>query len=177
MLYKSRAAEVSVCLDSFVILCMGGLFMVTASAMFGIFQAICKAHIPLILMICSVCAKLILNPILISIPAVNISGAALSSAAGYILMTVMGAAAMKKYRAVIPPAICGIVCGAGAYITHLVFKNQLNNIASVLISVGAGAILYVLLLIISGVFRTSGIIRQKNAKKFQKPLAKSSKIG
>ena len=185
MLYKSRAAEVSVCLDSFVILCMGGLFMVTASAMFGIFQAICKAHIPLILMICSVCAKLILNPILISIPAVNISGAALSSAAGYILMTVMGAAAMKKYipvkinlaRAVIPPAICGIVCGAGAYITHLVLKNQLNNIASVLISVGAGAILYVLLLIISGVFRTSGIIRQKNAKKFQKPLAKSSKIG
>ena len=185
MLYKSRAAEVSVCLNSFVILCMGGLFMVTASSMFGIFQSICKAHIPLILMVCSVAAKLLLNPLLISVPAVNISGAALSSAAGYILMTVFGAAAMKRCipvkisltRAVIPPALCGIACGIGAYFAHLFLKNCLNSVLAVLISVGTGAILYVLLLIITGVFRTSGIIRQKNAKKFQKPLAKSAKIG
>lgn len=185
MLYKSRAAEVSVCLNSFIILCMGGLFMVTASSMFGVFQSICKAHIPLILMICSVAAKLLLNPLLISIPAVNISGAALSSAAGYILMYVFGAAAMKKSipvkisltRAVVPPALCGIACGVGAYFAHMFFKNRFNSVPAVLLSVGTGAILYVLLLIITGVFRTSGIIRQKNAKKFQKPLAKSSKIG
>ena len=185
MLYKSRAAEVSVCLNSFIILCMGGLFMVTSSAMFGIFQAIGKAHIPLLLMICSVAGKLILNPILISIPAVNISGAALSSAAGYILMMLMGALAMKKYipvkinlpRAVIPPALCGIACGFGAYFAHLILKNHLNELLSVLISIGTGAILYVILLIISGIFRTSGIIRRKKTKKFQKPLAKSAKIG
>ncbi|MDE6030403.1 MAG: polysaccharide biosynthesis C-terminal domain-containing protein, partial [Oscillospiraceae bacterium] len=151
MLYKSRAAEVSVCLNSFIILCMGGLFMVTASAMFGIFQAICKAHIPLILMICSVAAKLILNPILISIPSVNISGAALSSAAGYVLMTVMGAAAMKRCipvkislaKAVIPPALCGIACGVGAYFAHLMLKKRFDSVPAVLISVGIGAILYV----------------------------------
>lgn len=185
MLYKSRQAEVSVCLNSFTILCIGGLFMVISSSMFGIFQSICKAHIPLLLMICSVGVKLLLNPILISIPELNITGAAVSSAVGYLLMALLGAFALNKclpakvsiLKAVVPPAICGIICGASAYFIHLLLNEKVNNVLSVLISIGFGAIIYVILLIFTGIFRTSGIIKRKKQKKFQKPLAKSTKIG
>lgn len=159
--------------------------MVISSSMFGIFQSICKAHIPLLLMICSVGVKLLLNPILISIPELNITGAAVSSAVGYLLMALLGAFALNKclpakvsiLKAVVPPAICGIICGASAYFIYLLLNEKVNNILSVLISIGFGAIIYVILLIFTGIFRTSGIIKRKKQKKFQKPLAKSTKIG
>jgi len=180
MLYKSRAAEVSVCLNSFVILCLGGLFMVMSSAMFGIFQSINKAHIPLILMIGSVLIKLLLNPILISIPRLNIAGAALSSVVGYVFMTVGGTIALRKYlpnrigifRAVAPPLICGVGCGFAAFVAHGMLNEAVGSTANVIFSTISGAVVYAILLILTGVFRISDIIKQKNAEKFKKPLAK-----
>ena len=179
-LYKSRTAEISVCINSFVILCIGGLFMVMSSAVFGIFQSIGKAHIPLVLMIGSVLIKLLLNPILISIPRLNISGAALSSVIGYIFMTVGGAIKMRKYlpreinmfKAVLPMIISGVGCGFAAYLIHGMLDNRINSLLKLVVSIFVGAIFYVILLILTGVFRVNGIIKWKNAKKIKKPLEK-----
>ncbi len=185
MLYRSRAAEVSVCRSSFVILCVGGIFMVISSAAFGVFQSICKARVPLILMICSVGIKFLLNPILISIPSLNISGAAISSAVGYAVMAVGGIAALKKcvwkkigvLKAVAPPVICALACGLSAKVGYFLLEKELGSTASTVISIIFGGFVYVILLIVSGVFRTSGIIKPKIEKKIKKPLAKYKKIG
>lgn len=185
MLYRSRAAEVSVCLESFVALCFGGLFMITASAMFGIFQAAGKAHVPLALMTASVALKLLLNPMLMSVPALNISGAALASGAGYLLMTVGGAiyirrrfpAKIRLVNAVLPPVLCGAVCGSFAKITFELTSGVENHTLRVAAAIAAGAFIYGILLIVTGIFRTSGIIKRKIEKNFQKPLAKNQKIG
>ncbi|MDE7230733.1 MAG: polysaccharide biosynthesis C-terminal domain-containing protein, partial [Oscillospiraceae bacterium] len=185
MLYRSRAAEVSVSLDSFIILCLGGIFMVLSSAMFGIFQSINKAHIPLFLMTGSVLIKLLLNPVLISVPQLNISGAPLAGIAGYIFMTICGSVILNKVlpkkinilSAVSKPIVCGIICGFSAYIVHSLLENKINSTPNVLFSTFAGAIVYIISLILSGVFRTNGIIKLKNVKILKKPLAKSRKIG
>lgn len=154
--------------------------MVASSAMFGIFQSINKAHIPLILMIGSVLIKLLLNPLLISIPQLNIAGAALSSVIGYIFMTIGGTIALGKYlpekisifRAVLPPLVCGIGCGFAAFTAHEMLSGTVGSTANVIFSTITGAFVYAILLILTGVFRTSGIIKRKNVKKFKKPLAK-----
>ena len=180
ILYRSRAAETSVCQTSFVILCLGGIFMVTSSAMFGIFQSIGKAHIPLVLMTGSVLIKLVLNPLLISIPQLNIAGAALSSIIGYFFMTIGGAVKMRKYlpkkinlfKAVFPTLICGVGCGFAAFLANNILNDRINSILNVLISTVIGGIFYIILLIFTGVFRTNRIIKRKNVKKLQKPLAK-----
>lgn len=180
MLYSSRAAEISVCLTSFVILCLGGIFMVTSSAMFGIFQSIGKAHIPLVLMIGSVLIKLVLNPLLISIPQLNIAGAALASIIGYIFMTIGGAVKMRKYlpkkislfKAVLPTFICGLGCGLSALLAYNLLSDKINPTLNVLFSIIIGAVFYLILLIFTGIFRTNRIIKLKNVKKFEKPLAK-----
>ncbi len=185
MLYHRRAAEVSVCLNSFVILCIGGVFMVISSAAFGVFQSICKARIPLVLMVCSVGVKLLLNPILISIPALNISGAAIASAVGYVLMAAGGVIALKKcvrgkisvFRAVMPPVLCALACGFSAKVGYSMLEKELGNAPATVISIVLGGFVYVILLIASGVFRTSGIIKPKIEKKIKKPLAKYKKIG
>lgn len=183
-LFASRKAEIAVCQESFVILCLGGLFMVLSSAIFGIFQSIGKAHIPLVLMICSVFVKLLLNPILINIPQLNIAGAALSSIAGYLLMTVGGAVKMRKYlpreiklvSSVLPILLSGIGCGILAFLTNKILNGRVNSFANLIISIIIGAIFYTLLLVFLGVFRTNGIIKLKIAKKIKKTLAKQRKI-
>lgn len=180
LLYRSRGAEVSVCMNSFIILCLGGIFMVMSSAIFGAFQSIGKAHVPLVLMICSVFVKLLLNPILISIPQLNIAGAALASICGYIFMTVTGIVALKKhlpckigiFSAVRSPLVCGSICGLTAFLTRNLLQNHLNLLLTIIFSTITGGFIYVILLILSGNFRTFGIIKHKNVKKFQKPLAK-----
>ncbi len=154
--------------------------MVMSSAMFGIFQSINKAHIPLVLMIGSVLIKLLLNPLLISIPRLNIAGAALSSVIGYVFMTVGGAIALRKhlprkigiFKAITPPLVCGICCGFVAFIVHEMLIRVVDATVNVIFSTITGAFVYAILLILCGVFRTSGIIKQKNVKNFKKPLAK-----
>ena len=154
--------------------------MVTSSAMFGIFQSIGKAHIPLVLMIGSVLIKLVLNPLLISIPQLNIAGAALSSIIGYVFMTIGGAIKMRKYlpkkislfKAVFPTFICGVGCGFAAFLANNILTDKVNPVLNVLFSTVIGGVSYVILLIFTGVFRTNSIIKRKNVKKFQKPLAK-----
>lgn len=150
ILYRSRAAEVAVCRASFIILCMGGIFMVLSSSMFGIFQSIGKAHIPLLLMTGSVLIKLFLNPILISIPELNIAGAALSSVVGYVFMTLSGAVMLRKHlprrigllRAVLPTTVSGALCGAGAYLAYRLLEGKLNDILSLAFSVITGGLIY-----------------------------------
>lgn len=149
-LYRSRAAEVAVCKGSFIILCMGGIFMVLSSSVFGIFQSIGKAHIPLLLMTGSVLIKLFLNPILISIPELNIAGAALSSVIGYVFMTLGGALMMRKHlprrfgllRAVLPTVLSGALCGAGAYLAYRLLEGKVNTILCLAFSVITGGLIY-----------------------------------
>lgn len=185
MLYKSRAAEVSVCLESFVALCFGGLFMITASAFFGIFQAAGKPQVPLVLMAGSVALKLVLNPVLIGIPYLNIAGAAIASSAGYLMMTVGSVVFFRKsfpvkihlLKAVLPPIACAAACGLTAKIIYEMLKEMADSPIRVFISIFSGAIVYGILLVFGGVFRTSGIIKRKIEKNFQKPLEKNNKIG
>ena len=170
ILYRSRTAEVSVCQGSFVILCFGGIFMVLSSAMFGIFQSIGKAHVPLILMTVSVLAKLLLNPVLISIPRLNIAGAALSSVIGYFIMTIGGAVKMRKYlprpvslaASVLPIVLCGVGCGFSARMVYGILCGKLSTILSLVISVLAGAAVYFILLIIVEIVR-AGLAKNRTA--------------
>lgn len=159
-LYRSRCAEAAICVQPFRILCIGGFFMIIASAMFGIFQAIGKAYIPLLLMIASVGIKAALNPVLMSVPQLNISGAALSTAAGYVFMTCAGAVSLRKYlpqlrlvSCVKTPFLGAVMCGAAAYLVYYVVLKGAPTLLNLAISVVSGALIYGLSLIINSDFR------------------------
>lgn len=178
MLYSSRTAEVSVCSHSFVILCIGGLFMIIASALFGVFQAIGKAYIPLLLMTCSVALKAILNPVLMSVPQLNISGAAISTALGYMLMAVFGVALLKKHlspeirimKCVKAPLLSATACGITAFVVHHFLMNSSSSPLCVIISVICGAFVYGILLIIGFDFRKNRRLIKYAKKNSEKHL-------
>lgn len=184
MLYRSRSAEIGVCLNSFIVLCLGGMFMVTASALSGIFQAIGKAYIPLWLMCGAVAIKITINPILIGIRELNISGAAISTVISYTITAFTILLILKKYIPTLKllsviwrPMLSGILCAAAARIAYMIISLYIpHNIATIL-SIACGGVIYGLSLIFTGCFRTSHIIKQQKKKIFEKRLAKKQKIG
>lgn len=184
MLYSDRQAEINVCLNSFVILCAGGMFMVMTSAISSFFQAIGRPTVPLWLMSAAVLLKAVLNPFLISVPELNITGAAISTAicyffaccAGLILVikTVNGIRLMGVMIKIFCSAIgCAVAARCLYSVLVIVFAEPFVT----LVSVFSGGIVYVLLLITMGVFRTSPIIKFEKKKKTGKGLEKSLKIG
>lgn len=180
VLYSSRTAEISVCLNAFTVLCSFGMMMVTASCFSGIFQAIGKAHIPLFLMCGAVALKSILNPLLINIPEINISGAAIATAASYTAVTAVGLLLLKRYisgfgilSGIISPLIGGAVCAFAARICYDAVSMHCNGLLSTAFSVITGGIIYVLSLILTGFFRTKPIRKWEKPKKIRKGVAKS----
>lgn len=160
-LYSRRAAEVGICSGAFAILCLGGLFMITASALFGVFQAIGKSHVPLVLMTVSVGIKAALNPLLMSVPKLNIAGAALASAAGYVFAAAAGAVLVKRYfslsvdvfSCVKKPLFGSILCALSAFLVNNLLPDSLGNLPNTVISVFTGAFVYGIFTIINTDFR------------------------
>lgn len=160
LLYPSRTAEVGICIPPFTILCMSGFLMILSSSMFGVMQAIGKAHIPLILMSISVGVKLLVNPFLISIPQLNIAGAAIASSFSYLITAVCSIIILRKhlgcklgiFKCSIAPAVCGALCAVTAFFVHNAANNQLPSFVCVILAVASGAIVYLLLLISTYVF-------------------------
>lgn len=160
LLYPSRTAEVSVCVPPFTVLCLCGFFMILSSSLFGVMQAIGKAHVPLILMSVSVGVKLLINPLLINIPQLNITGAALSSALSYLITAICAAVILRRYlgrglgifSACAVPALSGALCGVTALTVYRAAENQLPSLAAVGISVISGGFVYLILLISTFVF-------------------------
>lgn len=177
-LYSSRAAEVSVCCTPFAVLCTGGFFMIIASAMFGVFQVIGKAHIPLILMTASLGIKAALNPLLMSVPQLNIAGAAISTAISYFFMAAVGSVLLKKhlsskfsvFSCVKAPLACSLLCGAAAFAVHSFVLKGSEALFCVVISVFSGAFVYGLSLIINSYFRGNLQLMKFPEKKSQKHL-------
>ncbi len=172
MLYSGRAAEVSVCSGAFAVLCTGGLFMIVASAMFGVFQAIGKAHIPLVLMCFSVALKAILNPVLMSVPQLNICGAALATSACYIMVALTGSVILRRelrgkisvFSCVCRPLISSLFCGIAAGIAYNVLKYSAGMPLNVIIAVLSGAFVYGISLIPTVVFRRNRQLIKSNRK-------------
>ena len=158
--------------------------MVLASALCGFFQAIGKAYIPLWIMLIAIAFKAILNPILIDIPFINISGAPIATIFSYLIVSVIELILLKKYspethvsvnflKIIFSSFGCSLVAG---WLNYILTDLLMQSFATIL-SVMGGAFVYVLLLILTSLFRTSPIIKSQKIKKRQKRLEKSSEIG
>lgn len=157
LLYGNRAAEVSVSAVPFGILCTGGFFLIISSALMGIFQVIGKSHIPLILMTISVLLKALINPLLLTIPQINIAGAAISTVISYIFTAATGCFLLKKYLTVpigiisclIQPLLSSVLCAGAAAFMYNVLADRINSLFCMVFSVASGAFVYGICLLLN----------------------------
>ncbi len=159
-LYPDRSAEVSVSINAFGVLCIGGIFMIVASSLFGIFQAIGKGHIPLWIMTGTIVLKASMNCALLNIPQLGITGASIATicsycaamTAGYIIIHKM-VRGVKIIRPILAPALSAIACAFTAMCVYGSLTELLGGFVSLFIAIISGGFVYVLLLILVMLFR------------------------
>lgn len=158
-LYKSRPAEVIVSTKPLAYLGIGIIFLSVSIPVFSLLQAIGRSDLPLKILICGVAIKLVGNYVLIQIPSLNISGAAISTDICYAYIAIMSLYELIKITDIklhtalifLPPLLGGLICGLSAKISYNMLYFHLSQKVSLLFSIVIGVIFYILLTILLGI--------------------------
>ncbi|MCL2634321.1 MAG: polysaccharide biosynthesis C-terminal domain-containing protein [Oscillospiraceae bacterium] len=152
LLYFSKPAEVAVSTLPLIVLCLGGASLVLAGTLFSIFTAIGRADLQVKLMLVGAAVKLCGNLVLIRIPQLSVTGAALATVACYSIVSVIGLFMLKGLvkeklempRFFLQPLIFAGLCGLGAYFSHYHVFVNLPPMFRITASVAVGALVYII---------------------------------
>lgn len=175
LFFGGAAAEISVSARPLAILGIGAAFMGVAVPCLTALQACEKQGTAAVISISGAGLKLALNILLIPIPALNISGAALSTAISQAVMCVWALAILLKashaerstIKAALTPILPALLCTAAAKLTQDALIPRLGGRFErfgVLISIAIGAIICLIsfsLLCISPKNQIKGIFSKK----------------
>jgi stage V sporulation protein B len=150
LLYPARPAEVHVSTLPLIILGIGGISLILAGTLFGIFLAIGRVDLQIKLMLLGAVIKLGGNLLLIRIPHVNVAGAAISTVICYTVISILGLVLLKrvvkdtlKIRLhLIQPLIFALLCGITAYTCYYHTFYDRPSLLRLAMSVSAGALAY-----------------------------------
>lgn len=163
-LFSSRELEISVCSEAMRVLGGAVPFVCISSAAFAVLQAADKADIPVKLMAVGAVIKLIGNIVLTSVPALGVTGAAISTLVCYIFICIASLVMLKKYanfdiqgfgKVFLKIFSCGMLCGAGAFLVYNKLSNYGSNVVSTLSACLFGGIIYILSTYFTGIITKS----------------------
>ncbi|MBR1763792.1 MAG: polysaccharide biosynthesis C-terminal domain-containing protein [Ruminococcus sp.] len=121
-LFPGRQTEVSLCALPLAVCGAGVLFSAAAAPCLSVLQTLGHRRTPIAAAACGAAAKLALNLLLIPMPRLNITGAAISTAASQAVMCGIAFGAVMRSsgglpdlgRALVKPLFAGTLCGAAA---------------------------------------------------------------
>lgn len=156
------------------ILSLGVVFIVLAQTLVSILQGVGDVKSPVKNLVIGSVFKFIFAYLLTGMPMLNVKGAAISSIIGYAIAAVLNFkdAVRRTYfsfdidRMFLRPLLSAIVMGITVYLMYgKTFEVWRNNTISTIISVIAGIIIYVAVLIITGCVSLKEIIKYIGHKK------------
>jgi stage V sporulation protein B len=160
-LFPARPAETAAAALPLVFLGISVIFLSVSSAIFSAFQAAGKTMLPVKLMCAGVAVKLAGNLLLVPIPEINITGAALSTLFCYALIFVLSliyfakitTVSMKKILSIIfYPAFCGVLCAVSAVLCYNALGGM-RDVIRLFMSIAAAGVIYALSGFLLGVFK------------------------
>ena len=160
LLYSSglSAEEISVGATLLQILAIGVLFLTMLQTMTGILQGAGKPYIPLMNLGIGAVVKVILSIVLIRIPSLNINGAAIGTAACYGIAAILNVLAVSRLTKpniklisnVIMPVVSTVLMGIVVYFMYDSLCPALGNTKSAILSIVGGALVYIVMLFVTG---------------------------
>jgi stage V sporulation protein B len=153
LLYFSRPDEVTVSTPPLIVLGLGGGALLLAGTLFGIFIAIGRADIQIKLMLIGAAVKYAGNQVLIRIPELGVTGAAISTVICYTVISIIGLIILKRLikpklnlvRNIIQPMTFALLCGSTAYACYYYAFTDRSEVLRLAMSVAAGALVYLVL--------------------------------
>ncbi len=163
-LFSAKPLEVSLCIESMSILGAAVIFLCLSSTAFSIFQAAGKPELPIKLMFAGVTIKLLGNVILVPVPELNISGAAISTLLCYIVIFIPSMRYILRLTRIAKKwllvnfcklCFCSVMCAASAKLAENMLSNALNTSLVLFISIFIGVIFYIFCAYLLDIFTKS----------------------
>lgn len=173
-LFSGRQQEVGVSTIPLFILGLGGVFLTLSSTFISIFQVIGRSDLPIKLMLPGCAVKLIFNVFMLSVPEININGAAISTVVMYAVVSLGGYFALENVtgidfhviRRMAVPLFSGIVCAITAHFMYIFASESMNKVISLFTAIGAGGIIYIFLLIIFNEINIKSLLNRQKTKNY-----------
>lgn len=155
-LFPNRVQECLVSEESLIFLGVGVIFLALSFPLFSCLQAIGRADAPVKLMLIGVAVKLAGNLLLIPIPEINVSGAAISTLLCYFVIFVLSILVYSKaagvkiriLKSLMPAVISGLFCALTAWSVYP--HIPLINRYALPIAVCAGGAVYLIVSKLTG---------------------------
>lgn len=160
LLFPSRRLEAFMAAPSLRLLGFGVIFLSVSSVLFAVLQAAGKGDVPVKIMTVGVAVKLILNLVLIPIPEINASGAAISTDICYLLIMILSVKAVSRlaeiplgkfFSLLAKLAFCGVLCALAAVLSQNFLRNLWDSPLTLFISVPIGVIFYIISTHLTGI--------------------------
>jgi len=176
ILYPVREMEAIVGTVPLQLLSLGGIFAALQGSLASVFQAYGDFKTPLKITLADGLVKFVLNVVLLMMPNVNISGAALATSAANLFGTFYIIRLLRKKFAlklqlpgiVFPPVISAAVSALACFYAYNAFVTEFSPLISVIFTVLSGGLLYLLILFIADsgeLFRIISGLRNKKCGK------------
>jgi len=149
--------DVQIAAPVLTILGIASFFLCASSLTSTSMQALGHATIPLITMLIGAVVKVVANYVLIAIPGIELSGAAVGTVLCYVVITVLNMIFLgrlvgfkpKFFETYIRPIISCSIMGVAVYFVYKVAHPFVGNTVSVVVSIAIGVIIYFAAMIIS----------------------------
>ncbi len=160
LLFPSRRLEVLTAVPSLRLLGFGVIFLSVSSVLFAVLQAAGKGDVPVKIMAVGVAVKLILNLVLIPVPEINASGAAVSTDICYLLIMLLSIKAVSRlaeiplgkfFSLLTKLTFCGVLCASAAVLSQNFLRNLWDSPLTLFISVPIGVIFYIISTHLTGI--------------------------
>lgn len=151
-LFPDRIAECIVSAESLKYLGIAVIFLALSFPLFSMLQAVGRADLPVKLMLAGVAVKFLGNILLIPIPSLNVSGAAISTLLCYLVIFILSVIFYSKYTKIrlrlflllYPSLFSGLFCGCVARIVCLSLPLELK--LSLPLGIVCGGAVYLLIM-------------------------------
>ena len=162
---------------------LAAIFAAVTTPLGSMLQAVGHMELPVILTLCGLVVKVVLNYILAGIPSVNILGGGISTLVSYVLVTAAEWIALRKItkirfdvlKVIVKPTGAAVLCACAARSAQLVqVYFGINGRLSAAVSVLAGLVIYAAALVLFGAVSAEDknllFDKEKNVKTQEKHL-------
>lgn len=156
ILYSSRADEVFVSVMPLTVLSLGGVISAAFGAVLTVFQSCGDFRFPVKTALIHGALKLILNIVLISLPFMNITGAALATVLSDFICLLYSLNVLKKrycsekllLSSFFSPVLSALISGTILYFIHNFLKESMSGLIAVIVPGCTAVVIYTVLIFI-----------------------------
>lgn len=160
LLFPTRHIENEICAVPLRVLGIGVIFLSVSSVLFSVLQAAGKGAVPVRIMLIGVAVKLAGNLLLVRIPLLNVTGAAISTVVCYGIIFIL--AVYEAHRCtgikisdvlilIFKMVFCGLICGGTALLCYSILAKTVDSALILFAAIAFGGVFYIISTHLSGI--------------------------